>query len=459
MLAPKPYFYTLATYNALFPASPDQLAQISVDDFLGLTPETMWYCGPYILTTYINGNEKVFEPNPEWFGKDEHSLFASMTQKILDTADTAFTMYEAGDLDKVALSESMLSTIDESSKWYDYRCPELRSKYSYQCKFCYNKNESDGSTRDWNWNTAVANEAFRLSWYYGLDLTNYFRRDNPIDPLQDENDYYTMAGLVSTTDGRDYTDLVAEYLELKDYDGENMRRLDADKFESYKAQAIEELTALGVTFPVIADYFISSSSSTALATANVLADMIKDCLGDDYVQLRINTFVSSQSDEVVTPRKASFYINGWGADYGDPLNFLGQETYGDDNAYYSVTYTHIYDYFDPDGNFPEADYPEMADLFEKYKEFTALVEAADAVTDLDARYAAFAEAEGYLINHALCGIPWYYSQGWQLTKCNDYSKANPLYGGISVYYYVDWETNSDGYTTEEYAALKEAAGL
>ena len=41
--------------------------------------------------------------------------------------------------------------------------------------FNYEKKLLDGSL-DTNWNTAIANEAFRKSLYYGLDLTNMWRR-------------------------------------------------------------------------------------------------------------------------------------------------------------------------------------------------------------------------------------------------------------------------------------------
>ena len=42
--------------------------------------------------------------------------------------------------------------------------------------------------------------------------------------------------------------LFLDKLGIGDYNGETMVRLDADKFAEYKAQAIEELTAAGVTF-------------------------------------------------------------------------------------------------------------------------------------------------------------------------------------------------------------------
>ena len=60
-----------------------------------------------------------------------------------------------------------------------------------------------------------------------------------------------------------------------------MTRLDSEKFEEYKAQAIEELTAAGVTFPVHARYFVAGGNQTTLDSANVLKQAFSDSFGDD----------------------------------------------------------------------------------------------------------------------------------------------------------------------------------
>ncbi len=457
MLAPKPYFYTLASYVALYPVSPAQMEIMTAEEYRGVEPDTLWYCGPYILTEYINGSEKVFEPNSSWFDADGHLLFESMTQRVVDSTDSAFTLYQSGDLDQVTLSESAIASITEDSEYYDYMVETRRGSHSYQIKFCYDKciPDSNGEPDD-NWNKAIANEAFRLCWLYGLDLSDWYKRTNAINPLKCENNCYTMSGLVSTSDGRDYTELVTDNLiaggmNIADYDGVNMRRLDREKAAEYKEQAMSELAAIGVEFPVQADYYISASSATALDNANVLSQAFKESFGDEFIQLRIQTYVSSVANEVRIPRYAAFYINGWGADYGDPINFVGQETFGDPNAYYSTTYTAV-------SNLEHGYEDWRSDLVAEYEEYTTMVKSGDAIVDnLDDRYVALAEAEAYFILHGL-DIPCYYSQEWQLTKINDYSKPYMLYGSVGEYYYVDWETNVNGYTTADYEAFAAAAG-
>ena len=445
----KPYFDTLAAYQSLYPMAQGMIDELGgVDAVQAMNNENMWYNGPYTMTSYIQGNEKVFTKNPLYWDT-ECKLFNTVTFKMVESSDVAFQLYQAGDLDSVGLTESALTTIarDPNNEYYDYLVPAVPSKYSYQMHFNYNKNNEDG-TKDTNWNTAIANEAFRKSWYYGLNLSEYFKRSNAIDPFSCENNFYTMPGLVYTSDGTEYTELVREVMGLKESDGVTPARVDAAQAEQYKQQAIEELTALGVTFPIEADYYISASSQTALDSANVLAQAFSDGLGDDYVKLNICTFISSTTNEVVVPHLHSFVINGWGADYGDPQNYLGQECYGNPNAYYSENYSYINEITEPDDT--------NADLIAAYQEYTSMVEAADAITtDLDARYQAYAEAEAYMLDHVFV-LPCNYSIGWCLSKVDNDSKIYAMYGSQNEKM-KNWVTNSDGYTSEEKGVAEQIA--
>ncbi|MBQ6645874.1 MAG: hypothetical protein IJM56_04245, partial [Clostridia bacterium] len=349
-----------------------------------------------------------------------------------------YQLYTQGELDHVSLESSTLMEIyeDETNPYHDQLVEARPTKYSYQIHLVYNKNLEDGETPDENWNKAIANENFRKSLYYGLDLTNYLARTNAINPQACQNYVYTGNGVAFTSDGTDYTKLVLAELGME-YDSTTYNRVNPELAAQYKAAAIEELTAAGVTFPVQFDYYIAGNSTVAAQTAKVLEDLFADCLGSDYVVLKTNTYVSSLANEVRKPRKASFYINGWGADFADPINFLGQETYNDPQAYYANAYSNCNDATDPD-------------LIAAYQEFTDLVVEAKAITnDIDARYAAFAKAEACFLNHALV-IPCSYEVSWELTKINNYTKVYSMYG-MQGYRYVDWEAYTDPITTEEMA--------
>ena len=444
-LAPKPYFDSLGTYNCLYPAPQALIDELGVENYKAINNETMWYNGCYTMTSYLQGNEKIFTKNPLYWDT-EAKLFDTVTYKMVESGDISFQLYESGEVDYVALGEARINTIanNPDDPLYQYMIPDVPSKHSYQFHFNYNKNKEDG-TPDTNWNNAIANEAFRKTWYHGLDLTNYFKRTNAIDPMVCENNFYTMKGLCYTSDGTDYVELVRKELGLAEENGETPVRIDAEKTAEYKKQAMEELSALGVTFPVEVDYYIIASNQTALDSATVLKQCFSDGLGDDFVKLNIKTYIKSLRQEVLNPHLQSFVLNGWGADYGDPQNYLGQEMYGYDNAFYVQDYNYVKDVEETEAT---------KDLLDTYKEFTKMVEEANKIyDDLDARYAAYAKAEAYMIQHGLV-IPAYYNVPWCLTKINVYSKMNAMFGAQNEKM-KNWETNSNGYTTEEMNAIVE----
>lgn len=434
------YFPSVACYNCLAPLSAKLIEEIGVDGYFGADYTTMWYNGPYTCSEYIYQNEKVLSKNEAYWNKDNVKLFDTVTIKMVESADVAFQWFSAGDLDYIDLNQANLSTIynNEGNEFHDNLVEARPTKYSYQMHFCWDKKNEDGSA-DTNWNTAIANENFRLALYYGLDITDYLARTNFIHPLSCQNFCYTANAVSVNSEGKDYTQMVRDELGLQ-YDSEKFVRADAAKAAEYKAKAIEELTAAGVELPVKMTHYIMGSNQTEKDSADTLAQIISDCLGDDLVVLEIRTYVSKLNTEVRDPQLASIYINGWGADFADPVNFLGQETYGDDNAYYSKAYSKINNATDKK-------------LIATYKEFTDMVNTAKAITDdLDARYAAFAKAEAFWIQHALT-IPWSYEVTWKVTSINEYSKIYTAYGNQSERY-VNWETNSDLYTTEDYEAIK-----
>lgn len=438
---PTPYFDSVATYACLYPICQGMIDELGIEGTQGLTPETMWYSGPYTVTTYNQGSEKILTKNPLYWN-EESKLFDQVVITMVESTDKAYELFEAGQLDRSVLSLNTLTTImnNPDHPFYNNLVEARPTKYSYQMHLVYDKWLADGS-EDVQWNTAVANEAFRLSWYYGLDLTNWLERTNLIHPLVCANYGYTGTGVAVNSKGVDYATLVNNRVGIA-YSDTAYTRYNPELAAKYKAQAIEELTAQGIEFPINVSYYISGSSTTAAESAKVLKQIFEDYLGTDYINFNICTYVSSLANEVRNPRLASFFINGWGADFGDPVNFMGQETYGEDNAYYSISYSKINDATDEK-------------LIATYKEFTELVDKArKIVDDYDARLEAFADAEAFFLEHALA-IPTYIDISWQLTKINDYTKIYAAYG-ISSYRYENWESSDTLYTTAEYEAFKAA---
>ena len=443
-----PYFDTVAAYNSFYPVAPALIEELGVDGFRSCDNTTMWYNGPYVVEEYIQGNTKSYIPNPNYYDAANVSRFERFTVTMISDGSISLQLYQNRELDEVDLGESSITTIqsDPSNEYNQQLCEKRAKKFSYCFIFNYDKKNADG-TPDENWNKAIANKAFRQCFSKGMVLNKFFARYNPINPLKCENDFFTMKGLCYTSDGTDYTNLVAKEMGLdgEAYDGKTMKRLRANNGDitELKKQAMEELSAIGVTFPVHCSYYVLAGSTSALDHATVLKQCFTDSFGDDFIVLDVNTFVSSTMKEVVAPKLQSFVHMGWGADFGDPINFLTQIIIHDDNAYYSCNMTNIAGIVN---NGPASYQTELVAAYEK---FTDLVNEARAIVDdTDARYAAFAKAEAYFLDENLI-FPTVYDITWCLTHVNEYSKINAMYGPCN-YKAVNWETSEEAYTTEQY---------
>ena len=451
--APCPYFDTVAAYNSFYPASEDLIKELGVEGFRACDYTTMWYNGPYLMEEFIQGNTKSFIPNPNYYAANECTRFEHHTVKMISDLSIGLQLYESGEVDNIDLTESNLTTItsDPNNEHNKFLCEKRPTKFSFQMHLNFQRKDENGNL-DENWNKAVANYAFRQCFYKGLNLVNYYARTNKINPLKCENDFYTMPGVCYNTKGEEYTTLVAKEMGLdgEAYDGKTMKRLRSNNgdISDLKKQAMEELSAIGVTFPVKATYFIIASSTSALDNATILKQCFTDSFGDDFIKLDVQTYVSSLTQEVRTPQLQSFVINGWSADFGDPVNFLGQEILHDDNAYYAHYYSNI-------ARVAEAPADYQKDLMDAFEQYTDLVNAASAiVNDTDARYEAFAKAEAYMLENVLVS-PTYYDIPWSLTHANEYSKINAMYGSCN-YKAVNWETSEEAYTTVQYEQFAKA---
>lgn len=442
---PCPFFHTIASGNCLFPVPQALIDELGVDGFFGVTNETMWYNGAYLVPEYIQGNSKVFVPNPNYYDADKDSRFNSVTIRIIDDLTVGYQLFDAGEIDEIDLGLSTANTIteDPTHKYYTNVVEAAAKKYSYQFHFAFDVRNEDGTPNE-DWNKAVANTKFRQCLLHGYNQWHVFELNNPLHPELQENNCYTMKGLCKFSDGRDYTDRVIELLNLPESDGTKPRRI--TDISQLKKECMEELTAIGVTFPITIYSYLKSGASTSGDL--VVQQIFKDCFGDDFIKYDWREYVSSMNQELRDPRLVCWFNNGWGADYADISNFLGQEILHDKNAYYSQVYSHIAEVAENPKDYQK-------ELVEQFEEFTRLYNEANAINDdLDARYEAFAQAEAYFIEHALA-IPSRYDVGLQLTHINLYSKIQTLCG-IASYKYVNWETSTEAYTADDFAAFKAA---
>lgn len=302
----------------------------------------------------------------------------------------------------------------------------------------------DDKYEPWVWEVAVNNENFRKAFFYGISRasTVSVNTGSYADPFTYIQNTITPAGFSVDEKGVDYTDYGA-FDEIKAADF-----FDQAAAVVYRDQAMEELTAQGVTFPVKVLVRYNPTVTNAEKECTVLEAQLETVLNDggvDFVDIQVEAGPSS--DFLNSIRRGCNYmllLSNWGADYADP------ETYTD--PFYQAKDASRASGYDRGMRYAYLAYSisdEMASG-DVVAEYFRLVEAAKAITnDTEARYAAFAEAEAYLIDHALA-VPYG-------TSIADFvvNKLNPWEGqyaafGVSKLRYKGQHLLDDFLTMKQY---------
>ena len=106
-----PYFDTVASYTSFYPASQALIDELGIETFRGCDNTNMWYCGPYIVEEYIQGNTKSYIPNPHYYNAANVSRFERLTVTMISDQAIAFQLYQNRELDEMDLNESTITTI------------------------------------------------------------------------------------------------------------------------------------------------------------------------------------------------------------------------------------------------------------------------------------------------------------------------------------------------------------
>ncbi|MBQ3668172.1 MAG: peptide ABC transporter substrate-binding protein, partial [Clostridia bacterium] len=222
----------------------------------------------------------------------------------------------------------------------------------------------------------VNNETFRKSILFAL---NRVRSKSAIEPNTPEDLLWDtiMPEGICVNNGLDYTDTGA----LADI----VIEVNEEEALAYKEAAIAELTEAGATFPIKVLMPYNPSSSGWANECLIVEQQLEELLGTDYIDIIVEPGPSTGFLSAVRRSgKYAFMKCNWGLDFDDPVNLT--EPFKETNNY----------------NF----FIEATDtaLSGGYYE---LLNAAKAMPgdDVNARYEAFAEAEAYLINHAVV-IPY-----------------------------------------------------
>lgn len=404
-----PYFLSTLTYMYFMPAYGSQLEEQGVN--FATSADTMYYCGAFYISAYEPQVQMVMSKNQSnW---DAEHVYIDKIQKTYNAEASTIgaEMAKRGEIDYTTLGADVVDA------WLSDPATENmvsmnRPKVDYAYFYCFNfnvKKLNEDFYRDgmegysiadeyepWNWEIAVNNENFRQSIMHAVNRysTVYVTTGdhaNPDDYIQ--NTITPQDFAIDTDNGKDYTEEAA-FTDIlsKDF-------YDEAAAKEYKEKAVEELTAQGVTFPVKMLVKYNPSTTNWEDQCIVLEQQLENVLGSDYIDVIVE---AGPSENFLTDVRRSsdymFLLCNWGADYADPETWTDPfyQSQNDDGTYNrGMRYAYL--------AYAITDDTDSADTV---KEYFSLVEKAKAITnDIPARYTAFAEAEAYLIDHALA-IPY-----------------------------------------------------
>lgn len=394
------YFITMLGYGVFAPMNrtyyESQGGKFGVDydssaaDYnYGKNPDSIAYCGPYLVTNSTEKNTIVFQANESYWNAD--AVNVKTLTWLFDSGDDALKGYNdavAGTLDGCNLTAARIEQAKADGLFDEYAYVSDTDATSFMGFFNLNryifanfndsskmvspqKEEDAARTR-----AAMQNVHFRRAVAFSLDRASYNAQTNGEDlKLNSLRNSYIPGTFVTLEEevtiaingtpttfpaGTNYGEIVQAQI---DADGVDITVWDpsanggvgsSDGFDGWYnpasaaaelAIAVEELAAEGVEIstenPIYMDVPYPANSEIYTNRANVLKQSIEDSLDRAVI---VNLIAGSSFEDWYYAGYYNTYgyesnydfcdVSGWGPDYGDPQTYL--DTMLDDYAGYMM---------------------------------------------------------------------------------------------------------------------------
>lgn len=391
-----PGFLSLLNYAPFEPAYGPMLAELG-DQFC-TSAETACSCGAFYLAEYTPLESWVMKKNPENYDKDNVYIDTIRYIYNQEALISGPEMVRRGEIDQATISSDILDSwlADDTTKdMVSMERPETGKSYFYFFNFLpyahsfsnWNTTGVDAQYQPDNWAKAVNSTNFRKAFLYAINPAVTLAVTAPEGYENYKLHTITPPSFCADSKGVDYTECGA-LAKVTDHFNEATAK-------QYRDAAVQELTAAGATFPIKVQYPYNPAVVDWDKQCQVFKQQIEGVLNDgfDFVDIIITQGPSDNFLNAVRRAGAyEFMSYYWGADYSDPETevYPFYQEAGDRGTCYAFLRTGVEDGIITGET---ADYVmTYMDMVEKAKDITA---------DLDARYAAFADAEAYLIENAL----------------------------------------------------------
>ena len=391
-----PGFLSLLNYAPFEPAYGPMLAELG-DQFC-TSAETACNCGAFYLAEYTPLESWVMKKNPENYDKDNVYIDTIRYIYNQEALISGPEMVRRGEIDQATISSDILDSwlADDTTKdMVSMERPETGKSYFYFFNFLpyahqfpnWNTTGVDAQYQPDNWAKAVNSTNFRKAFLYAINPAVTLAVTAPEGYENYKLHTITPPSFCANSKGVDYTEC-GTLAKVTDHFNEATAK-------QYRDAAVQELTAAGATFPIKVQYPYNPAVVDWDKQCQVFKQQVEGVLNDgfDFVDIIITQGPSDNFLNAVRRAGAyEFMSYYWGADYSDPETevYPFYQEAGDRGTCYAFLRTGV-----EDGIITG----ETADYVITYMD---MVEKAKAITaDLDARYAAFADAEAYLIENAL----------------------------------------------------------
>lgn len=391
-----PGFLSLLNYAPFEPAYGPMLAELG-DQFC-TSAETACSCGAFYLAEYTPLESWVMKKNPENYDKDNVYIDTIRYIYNQEALISGPEMVRRGEIDQATISSDILDSwlADDTTKdMVSMERPETGKSYFYFFNFLpyahqfpnWNTTGVDAQYQPDNWAKAVNSTNFRKAFLYAINPAVTLAVTAPEGYENYKLHTITPPSFCANSKGVDYTECGA-LAKVTDHFNEATAK-------QYRDAAVQELTAAGATFPIKVQYPYNPAVVDWDKQCQVFKQQVEGVLNDgfDFVEIIITQGPSDNFLNAVRRAGAyEFMSYYWGADYSDPETevYPFYQEAGDRGTCYAFLRTGV-----EDGTITG----ETAGYVMTYMD---MVEKAKTITaDLDARYAAFAEAEAYLIENAL----------------------------------------------------------
>lgn len=391
-----PGFLSLLNYAPFEPAYGPMLAELG-DQFC-TSAETACNCGAFYLAEYTPLESWVMKKNSENYDKDNVYIDTIRYIYNQEALISGPEMVRRGEIDQATISSDILDSwlADDTTKdMVSMERPETGKSYFYFFNFLpyahqfsnWNTTGVDAQYQPDNWAKAVNSTNFRKAFLYAINPAVTLAVTAPEGYENYKLHTITPPSFCADSKGVDYTECGA-LAKVTDHFNEATAK-------QYRDAAVQELTAAGATFPIKVQYPYNPAVVDWDKQCQVFKQQVEGVLNDgfDFVEIIITQGPSDNFLNAVRRAGAyEFMSYYWGADYSDPETevYPFYQEAGDRGTCYAFLRTGV-----EDGIITG----ETADYVMTYMD---MVEKAKAITaDLDARYAAFADAEAYLIENAL----------------------------------------------------------